>query len=82
MELYSEVKELICETLEVPEDEISDDTHFVDDLGIDSILIIELKTLFEEKYTIAIDKDDLNELTSLAAVMNYLSTKDLKPATA
>ena len=41
MELYSEVKELICETLEVPEDEINDDTHFVDDLGIDSILIIE-----------------------------------------
>ena len=79
MELYSEVKELICETLEVAEDEINDDTHFVDDLGIDSILIIELKTLFEEKYTIAIDKDDLNELTSLAAVMNYLSTKDLKP---
>ncbi len=81
MELYPEVKELICETLEVEENEISDDTHFVDDLGIDSILIIELKTLFEEKYSIAIDKDDLNELTSLAAVMNYLSTKDLKPTT-
>ena len=79
MELYSDVKELICETLEVEAEEINDDTHFVDDLGIDSILIIELKTLFEEKYTIAIDKDDLNELTSLAAVMNYLSTKDLKP---
>jgi len=77
-QLYSEVKELICETLEVPETEINDDTHFVDDLGIDSILIIELKTLFEEKYTIQIDKDDLSELTSLAAVMTYLSAKDLK----
>ena len=79
-QLYSEVKELICETLEVDGEELNDDTHFVDDLGIDSILIIELKTLFEEKYTIEIDKDDLNELTSLAAVMGYLSSKDLKPA--
>ena len=79
-ELYKQIKDLICQVLEVPEDELGDNTHFIDELGIDSILIIELKTKFEEKYPITIDKDDLNELTSLSSIFNYLTNKKVSAA--
>ncbi|MCP4751018.1 MAG: acyl carrier protein [Proteobacteria bacterium] len=75
--IYKEAKELVCTTLEIPEEELSDDALFVDDLGIDSILIIELKTMFEEKYGIKIDKEDLSDLNSLADIVNYLSARNV-----
>lgn len=77
--LYQQAKELVCETLEVPETELEDTTLFVDDLCIDSILIIELKTQFEEKYDISIDKEELKNINSLADIMNYLSEKNVQP---
>ncbi len=76
--LYCQVKELVCATLEISEDELGDNTLFVDDLGIDSILIIELKTRFEEKYTIDIDKEDLKDLNSMTDIMSYLTARNIE----
>ncbi len=77
-QLYKQAKETVCTTLEVPEDELKDDTLFVDDLNIDSILIIELKTRFEELYNIKIDKEDLSDLASLNDVVKYLTTRNIQ----
>ena len=79
-QLYQQAKSLVCETLEISESELSDSTLFVDDLGIDSILIIELKTQFEEKYGIQIDKEDLPNLNSLEEIMAYLTQRNVNPA--
>ena len=76
--LYTQVKQLVCETLEVDEEELQDATHFVDDLGIDSILIIELKTQFEEKYDIAISKEDLKDLNCLTDILGYLAAGNVQ----
>lgn len=78
-QLYQQAKSLVCETLEISESELSDKTLFVDDLGIDSILIIELKTQFEEKYGIQIDKEDLPNLNSLDEIMAYLTQRNVNP---
>ncbi|MBU3914248.1 acyl carrier protein [bacterium] len=78
--IYLAVKELVCETLEIPEDELNDDTLFINDLGCDSILIIEMKTQFEERYNIVIDKEDIEELASLKDVVNYLTKRNIKVA--
>ncbi len=77
--LHQQAKQLVCETLEIPENELEDSTHFVDDLCIDSILIIELKTQFEEKYGIEINKEELKTINSLGDIMSYLSQKSVKP---
>lgn len=75
--IYKEAKELVCSTLEITPDELNDETLFVDDLGCDSILIIELKTQFEEKYNISIAKQDLEKLISLKDVVNYLTEREV-----
>jgi acyl carrier protein len=79
-QLYQQAKLLVCETLEIAESELDDTTLFIDDLGIDSILIIELKTRFEEKYGISIGKDDLKNLNSLSDIMSYLVNRNVKAA--
>jgi len=76
--LYREAKELVCQTLELPPEELGDETLFIDDLGIDSILIIEMKTRFEETYHIKIDKADLPSLNSLLDVVTYLETRNIR----
>lgn len=73
--LYQEVKALVCEIIEIPVEELAGETLFVDELGIDSILIIEMKTIFEEKYGVEIEKDELEQFNCLDAIVNYLSTK-------
>lgn len=76
-ELYDQAKQLICETLEIPQEDLHDETRLVDDLGVDSILIVELKTRFEERYGIKIPKEILPELNTLGGVVGYLSTQQL-----
>lgn len=78
-QLYQQAKNLVCDTLEISEHELRDNTLFVDDLGIDSILIIELKTRFEEQYDLVIPKEDLEQLNSLAEIMVYLTQKNITP---
>jgi acyl carrier protein len=78
-QLYQQAKSLVCETLEISESDLNDTTLFVDDLGIDSILIIELKTQFEEKYGIQIDKEDLPNLNSLEEIIAYLQQRNVTP---
>lgn len=78
--LYTETKALVCEVLEIPEEELEDQALFIEDLGIDSILIIEMKTKFEEKYGIKIEKEELSELNSLLGLVNYLSARNVNPS--
>lgn len=77
--LYQQARTLVCETLEIPSEELGDTTHFVDDLGIDSILIIELKTRFEEQYHIDIDKAVLKDLNCLNDILLYLTHRGVQP---
>lgn len=76
-DIYKQAKEIVCETLEISDEEITDDTKFIDDLGCDSILIIELKTVFEEKYGIEIPKDDVEKLVTLKDVVDYLENRNI-----
>ncbi|MDH4120636.1 MAG: acyl carrier protein [Deltaproteobacteria bacterium] len=74
-ELVNDAKDVICQTLEIDPAQLGLTTHFVDDLGIDSILIVELKTKFEEKYGIKIPKEDVGSLVTLNDVVAYLTLR-------
>ncbi len=75
--VYQEARDLICEVIEVEQEELEDDIRLVEDLGVDSILILELKSEFEKKYSIKIDKENLSELNSLAQITGYLKAQNI-----
>ena len=54
--MLEEIKELIIEQLDVESGEITLESKFVEDLGADSLDLMELASSFEEKYEVTIDK--------------------------
>ena len=65
--------EIIAEQLQVEPEEITPDADFKEDLHADSLDLFELVTALEEEYDTQIPTEDLEKLTNLQAVMDYLS---------
>ncbi len=71
-ELKTELRQIITEVTEV--EDIPEDTPFAD-LGIDSMMAIEIVADVEKDYEITIGEDELSELTNLKAVYDKVKEK-------
>ena len=76
--MLEEMKEMIAEQLNCEESSITETTSFKDDLGADSLDLFELVMALEEKYEVEIPSEDLAELTTVGAVMEYLKNKGVE----
>jgi acyl carrier protein len=70
-EVLSRLKEIIVDRLDVEEDQIVPEASFVEDLGADSLDIVELIMGIEEEFDIEIPDEDAEKLTSVGEAMNY-----------
>lgn len=73
--MLEELKEIIAESLNVNTDKITEETSFKEDLGADSLDLFELVMALEEKYEKEIPSEDLEQLTTVGAVIEYLNQK-------
>ena len=72
--VLQKLKKLIAEQFMVDEQEITADTSFADDLGADSLDIVELTMAIEEEFDISeIDDNDLPKLATVGALARYIS---------
>ena len=76
--MLEEMKEMIAEQLNCEESSITETTSFKDDLGADSLDLFELVMALEEKYQVEIPSEELAELTTVGAVMEYLKNKGVE----
>lgn len=76
--MLEEMKEMIAEQLNCEESSITETTSFKDDLGADSLDLFELVMALEEKYEVEILSEELAELTTVGAVMEYLKNKGVE----
>lgn len=76
--MLEEMKEMIAEQLNCEESGITETTSFKDDLGADSLDLFELVMALEEKYEVEIPSEELAELTTVGAVMEYLKNKGVE----
>ena len=76
--MLEEMKEMIAEQLNCEESSITETTSFKDDLGADSLHLFELVMALEEKYEVEIPSEELAELTTVGAVMEYLKNKGVE----
>ena len=74
-EILSRLKEIIVDRLDVEEDQIVPEASFVEDLGADSLDIVELIMGIEEEFDIEIPDEDAEKLTSVGEAMNYTLSK-------
>ena len=73
--MLEEMREMIAEQLNCEESSITESTSFKDDLGADSLDLFELVMALEEKYEVEIPSEELAELTTVGAVIEYLKNK-------
>lgn len=76
--MLEEMKEMIAEQLKCEESSITETTSFKDDLGADSLDLFELVMALEEKYEVEIPSEELAELATVGAVMEYLKNKGVE----
>ena len=75
-EIFKTMQDLIAEQFAIDADEISMDSSFVDDLGADSVDLVELVMAMEEEFDIGeIDEEDLAALKTVGDCVRYLSSK-------
>ena len=74
-EVLARLKEIIIDRLDVEEDQIKPEASFVEDLGADSLDIVELIMGIEEEFDIEIPDEDAEKLTTVGEAIDYSSKK-------
>lgn len=75
-EIFKTMQDLIAEQFAIDADEISMDSSFVNDLGADSVDLVELVMAMEEEFDIGeIDEEDLAGLKTVGDCVRYLNSK-------
>ncbi|MCD7735495.1 MAG: acyl carrier protein [Lachnospiraceae bacterium] len=69
---------IVAEQLHVSEEEVKPETDFKADLSADSLDLFELVMALEEEYDLEIPTEDLEQLTTVQSVMNYLTEKGIE----
>lgn len=75
MSVDPKVKKIIEEQLGVEGDRIKEEASFIDDLGADSLDIVELVMAMEEEFEIEIPDEDAEKLRTVGDVASYLKSK-------
>jgi acyl carrier protein len=75
MALSDDVKNIIIEQLHVTPEKVTDTASFVEDLGADSLDIVELVMAFEEKFGVQIPDEDSAKIAKVSDAVTYLETK-------
>ena len=73
MSIEERVKKIVAEQLGSGEDEITNESSFIDDLGADSLDTVELVMALEEEFDIEIPDDDAEKIATVQAAIDYVT---------
>lgn len=76
--IEEKVKEIIVEQLGVNAEQVTPEAKFIEDLGADSLDIVELVMAFEEQLGVEVPDEDAEKLQSVADVIRYIEEKQGK----
>ncbi len=74
-EVFEKVKNIIVEQLGTPEANVTMESSFIDDLGADSLDIVELVMALEEEFDIEIPDSDAEKVVTVGDVVEYIKDK-------
>lgn len=70
--IFENVKRIINEQLGINEDEISMDSNFLEDLGADSLELIDLIMALESEFDLEVPEEDIEEIETVGDVVSYI----------
>ncbi|HEX5034169.1 MAG TPA: acyl carrier protein [bacterium] len=75
MSLDKKIKQIIAEQLGLNEDEVADGASLLDDLGADSLDIVELVMAMEEEFEMEIPDEDAEKIVTVKDVIDYVKRR-------
>ena len=73
-DIKDQVVEIICEQLDVKPEDVNESKTFTDDLGADSLAIVELVLALEEKFDVKIPDDEVDKIKTVGDAVSYIKT--------
>ncbi|MBU6282520.1 acyl carrier protein [bacterium] len=74
-DVEAKVREIVCEQLGVTEEEVSPSAAFIEDLGADSLDIVELVMALEEEYDLEISDEDAEKIRTVGDVVAFIESR-------
>jgi acyl carrier protein len=75
MSIADSVKEIVSQQLDIDMSEIKGDSQFIEDLGADSLAVVELVLAFEEQFDIDIPDEDTEKIRTVDDAIKYIEEK-------
>lgn len=75
MDILAKLRDLIVEQLEVSPDQVKEDARFQEDLGADSLDVVELVMKIEDTFGIEIPEEDAEKIRTVGDAVNYIQEK-------
>lgn len=70
--VFEKVREILCEQLDISENEVTTDTNIVSDLGLDSIDVVDFIMSLEEEFDKEIPDEDIEKIKTIGDVVSYI----------
>lgn len=70
-----ELRNLLAGVLDVETEQITDDAHFIDDIGVDSLMALEVVVVLEKTYGVRLGENELRQVTTLNRAYQTLQEK-------
>lgn len=74
-EILEKIREVVAEKLDVDKEEVTEKAHFVDDLGADSLDVVELIMGLEDEFDLEISDDKAEELETVGDAVAYIASQ-------
>lgn len=74
--MIEEIIEIIAKQLKVDVEDITPDTDILDDLGADSLDVVELLMTIEDKYNITVPDDEVQNLRTIRLMSEYINNNN------
>lgn len=75
MDIAEKVKEIVSQQLDVDKANIKEESAFIDDLGADSLAIVELVLAFEEQFEIDVPDEDTEKIRTVGDAVKYIEQR-------
>ena len=75
MDIFEQVKKILCDQLDLDEEQVTEDSEVIDDLGADSLDIVDLATTLEEEFDTEIPDEDIENLRTVGDIVKYIEER-------
>lgn len=75
MDVFEQVKKILCDQLDLEEEQVNEDSEVIDDLGADSLDIVDLVMTLEEEFDTEIPDEDIENLKTVGDIVKYIEDR-------